>query len=281
MAIRRSKLEVRLLDIRQDPDVVEFVLTAIYTAAQALNPDLVPTDCPVTVPYALIAAIGNIPRIRTLIQSGSLYRNIQALGPKSERLLCWASAQYRGFLFSVPSGPHHIPGLPIGTKQFTLADAGHVLERKFKAEEAQNHKKVYFHGTSFDRFYAILTNGLRVLSHDQWLQRHGAIHGSGIYLTNSPSEALNYAQKPRIKVPERSRDMLWYNHRILLCLESATTFKSVASPRNGVNYFVTTDESSVILRYIFLLPPGQSILVNEQSIVARILSSVLSLRGNR
>ncbi len=50
-----------------------------------------------------------------------------------------------------------------------------------------------YHGSSFENFYSILQHGLKPLS-DTAYQRTGAMYGSGIYLSTSPSVARSFAK---------------------------------------------------------------------------------------
>ena len=266
MAVRLSDLEVRLMEIRPDPNVVELLLTAAYAAAQANNKALLPS-CPITNTNRFFAALGKIPSINYFRASRNIYDDIHALGIEAERLLCWASSQYRGFLLSVPQGPFHVAGLPPNTEQFLLADAGPSLERAFEARRRsytpqQPCDVVYFHGTTLDRLYAILTQGLRVLSQDSSLRSNGASYGSGIYLTDSIAVALSYAGNPRVSVTTRTRNMLFYSYKVLLCVELGTDVSPATSWSSG-KIFVLPDEKAVILRYVFLIPREAGAVTGE------------------
>ena len=186
---------------------------------------------------------------------------------------------------SVPSGPFYVSGLPSGTTQFLLADAGPQLESKFEAVRSRGgasrpQNTVYFHGTMLDRLYAILTQGLRVLSSDPTMQSNGASYGNGIYLTDAPSVALSYAAPPKVKVARRARNMLYYRCGVLLCCELACQLTPKTSFGSG-NVYVVEDKNCLILRYVLLLPQGSHGVANEDALKRELAQKFVALREQR
>ena len=280
--VRLSMLDVRLMEVRQDPSVAELLLTAVYAAAQADNKKLLPSS-PFGQSYSALAAFSSLSSINALSSTRDISHSIS--NPDAERLLCYACSQYRGFLMSVPSGPYHISGLPSGTIQFLLADAGPQLESKFEAVKSRGgasrpHNTVYFHGTTLDRLYAILAQGLRVLSSDPTMQSNGASYGNGIYLTDAPSVALSYAASPKVKLTHRTRDMLFYRCRVLLCCELACQLTPKTNWGSG-NVYVVEDKNCLILRYVFLLPQGSKGVANEDQLKRELAGKFGALRNEK
>src|SRR5436853_5323009 len=80
-----------------------------------------------------------------------------------------------------------------GVRQFVLINAAPEHEKEYSVHtEGQALCHVVFHGTSMDRLYAILREGLKVASGGP-LQRHGAALGKGIYVSDEPNTALGFA----------------------------------------------------------------------------------------
>ena len=278
--VRRSNLGVRLMEIPQDPNVAELLLTAVYAAAQADNNKLLPSS-PFHRSSDALTAFSYIPPLYTLSSADDF--SISISNSDAERLLCYACSQYRGFLMSVPSGPYNVSGLPHGTAQFLLADAGPELEAKFESIRARSgatppQNNVYFHGTRLDRLYAILTQGLRVLSTDTTLRSNGASYGNGIYLTDAPGVALGYAARPEVRNAHRTRNMLFHQCNVLLCCELAC---SVAPVYGNGNIYVVPDESWLVLRYVFLLPPGSAAVANENQLRLELAGKFRALSNER
>jgi hypothetical protein len=165
-AWRQAPLDLRLTDIVDDPDAVDALLTLIYgTTMQGTFANFLPR-LPMTTVLALINAFTPIPALATLKTAPSLSKSIQALGTPTEQLLCWTLHEFRGYLVSA-TGQFKIPNMP-GIYQFLLADAHPEGGSAFT--QAGKKGKVVFHGTSIDRVYQILCQGLQNLSNTS-LQR--------------------------------------------------------------------------------------------------------------
>lgn len=102
--------------------------------------------------------------------------------------LSWACTSYRGFL-TFATGVLKIPSMP-SAHQFVLANT-FDKEKKFAAHGTQKPGRVVFHGTSLDRVYVILCEGLKIC--DGQLQKHGAAHGQGICTAADHSVSLGYS----------------------------------------------------------------------------------------
>ena len=162
--------------------------------------------------------------------------------------LAWACTKYGGFL-ATASGQLRIPVFA-SDHQYLLANSSAALEKAFAEEyrKAQSKSTVLFHGTSLDRLYPILSEGLRICSGTS-LQRHGALHGDGIYMAEEPETSWGYSRD----APSIS-GLKWTNlkaMRVLLGCEYA----GVSTARyQGIH--VVSDPKKLIVRYIFLMPPN-------------------------
>ena len=162
--------------------------------------------------------------------------------------LAWACTKYSGFL-TTASGQLRIPDFP-SDHQYLLANSSAALEKAFADEstKAQFKSTVLFHGTSLDRLYPILSEGLRICSGTS-LQYHGAVHGNGIYMAEEPKTSWDYSRD----APSIS-GLKWTNlkaMRVLLGCE----FAGVSVARHpGIH--VISDPRRLIVRYVFLMPPN-------------------------
>lgn len=104
-SFEKSCLDVRVSDIRQDPAVVDLLLTSIYATASSGSLTLVP-DCPIKAAGIAKEILNSLPGIANLQETDSLEAivsslgNIQGSGNRTSQLLSWACRSYGGFLTS-------------------------------------------------------------------------------------------------------------------------------------------------------------------------------------
>jgi hypothetical protein len=235
----RACLDVRLTDIRVDPNTVDMLLLGIHAATVANRMDLLP-GCPIKATHTISAVLDALPALSTFKTANNISTALRASHSSAEQLLTWVLSSYRGYLAST-SGILKIPGMP-GAHQFILANAAPELEAAFAAKVGRNGTtKVLFHGTSLDRLPGILSQGLRIGS-GSTLQRNGAAHGNGIYMADDPSTSFSYS-------PTQAgwRNSAFHNHRVLLGCELAGN-GNVVSP--GIH--VIKDPGTLMVRYVFL-----------------------------
>jgi Poly(ADP-ribose) polymerase catalytic domain len=276
VTLRRSDLEVRLADLRHDPAVVDLLLAIAFAAAASgdfglgsrKQLDLLP-GCPISNASSLIQTLNNLPAVATFRATTDLSASIRQLGASTEELLSWACTNYRGFLASA-TGMLKIPSMP-GIYQFVLADATPERENDFATQAVgQQPKRVVFHGTSLDRLYAIIRQGLIICSGGP-LQRHGAALGHGIYTTDEPVDAWSYTS-----VGTGWPASIFHNVRVLLGCELTGATNTLATA--GVTH-LTLDPSRLMVRYIFLCPANSSPPVAAHIAPAMLSAFALLRRG--
>lgn len=154
---RRADLSVRASDMVVDPPVTEFLLTIAHSAAMTSSGDMnLLLDCPLA-QNEVVDALEKLPALPS-IQASTLATQVSNSGPNSELLLSWVSTSYRGFLVSATESLR-IPSLP-GVHQFLLANASPEKERSFATHAPQTSTTILFHGTSIDRLWRIISEGL-------------------------------------------------------------------------------------------------------------------------
>jgi len=258
-----APLEVRLAEIRHDPAAMDLLLTMVHYAALSRNIALLP-NCAFTDTQHILQALAKVPAVSTLTNAADLGSAVRKLGTQTEKLLLWTCLNYRGFLVSA-TGKMRIPGMPINTHQFLMASAAPELESAFAAKMGTLPTRVLWHGTSMERLYAIMCEGLKICSNTP-LQLHGAASGSGIYTAEEPVTSWGYATHPG---PNWARSS-FSSVRVLLGLEAA-------GPAVGKGVHVVRDASTLMVRYVFLVPINGTIPA-AATVAPAMLSAYNSLR---
>ncbi|MCJ1411062.1 hypothetical protein MMC19_005150 [Ptychographa xylographoides] len=274
-----TTIDIRLADIRHDPAAMDLLLLAVDAVVLTGKLDLLP-GCPIPGKSKIEKQLCSMPTVSKLQHTPDLDAAFSKADFVGETLLTWICNSYRGFVASA-SGPLKIPSLP-GAHQFLLANAGPDLESAFAAQVAMTAAppRALFHGTSLDRLYAILAQGLRVCSGTA-LQRHGAAHGAGIYMAAEPATAWSYATSVSAASAGASASSTGWknsamkkNARVLLGCE----FAGSASTSSSSGIHVVTNPSQLMVRYIFLMPPGTATPLAAH-ITPAMLSVFASLRS--
>lgn len=258
-------LDVRIPEIRTDLFAVDAMLMAVYSAAMSNRSELL-AGCPLRGSENIKAILNALPSLTVISHAVNISSVLQTYHRDAEKLISWAVVHHRGYI-ATATGICKVPTLT-NVHQFVLANASPKLESDFvsKLPSPSSKSTVLFHGTTFDRLPAILSQGLKVCSGTA-LQRTGAAHGKGIYLAEDPATSLTYAPTT----------MSWKNSglantRLLLACEVAGSGRNVSS-----TIHVITDEKSVMVRYLFFLPVTVTApLANH--IVPAIASGMAALR---
>jgi hypothetical protein len=265
----QSSFGVRLFDIQQDPLSVELLLTAVLEAAASGMLELLP-GCPFKSLATIPTLLGQIPSMASFAAVENVQEYVSALGPEIEKLLIWVCTGYRGCLVSAPE-LMKVPGMPPGTHQFVLANATPEHESTFASHVSQiapRTPRIVFHGTSADRLFAILHQGLQILSGTR-LQRSGAAWGPGIYVTDGPIAALAYAWRTINKTWKSSK---FLGSRILLGCE-------LAGPIEVGSAIVVRNPAMLMVRYVFLIPENSIAPPLAKDVVPTIALTCNSLRA--
>jgi hypothetical protein len=258
---------LRLSDAWQDPAVACLLLAMVYASAKSGNLALLP-GCPYPNAITITKLLDGLPPTSGFSVE-KLTLTFKLLDSPTVDLLSWTCCSYRGFLVSA-TGQLRVPNLPAGTHQFVLADAAPELEKAFAARRAkpnQSSSRILFHGTSLDRLYPILCQGLRVCSGTP-LARHGAARGNGIYMADEPSTSWHYAASNTALDWGKS---IYKNTRVLLGCE----FVGTSQGSGGIH--VISDPSTLMVRYLFLFPAGSAAPLAAHMTPAMI-SGIASLR---
>jgi hypothetical protein len=238
-------LDVRIPEIRSDLYVVDLMLMSVHAAAMSGRTEFLPA-CPIRNFETVKAILNSLPSLSLIRDAVNISAVLASYHKDAETLISWACVHHRGYI-ATATGLCKIPTMPRGTHQFVLANSSPKQETDFVSKITRSTKtNVLFHGTTFDRLPAILAQGLRVCSGTS-LQRTGAAHGKGIYMAEEPATSLIYS------APCTSwRNSGLANMRLLLGCEVISGGGGIRVGSSSVVH-VVTDESTVIVRYLFLL----------------------------
>ena len=285
---------ILLVDIWQDSPVVDLLVSGTFaTASMGGKLELLSPSLQFPPSYSVVNALNDLPavdRLANMLQVLSDAYGAKFNLTRALHCLCshWTEAQhladgllgicniYSGFLVSA-RGTCRIPNF--GNKQFLLADASPDLEHSFSQhvhlQPSVSGCNILFHGTSLDRLYPILTQGLRVQSGTP-NQRHGAHYGAGVYLSDEPGTAWSYANP----TPERN---MWRNSsfkgstKVLLACELAGALPT--SSWTGI--YVVQDTTRLAVRYIFLaeddaiMPMAKDVRIPLESVLNSMRNKTL------
>ena len=109
------------------------------------------------------------------------------------------------------------------------------IEESFNKEIKKYGSLFLFHGSSFENWYSIMRNGLKICSNTK-LMTAGAAYGTGIYLSNDINLSLSYAGGQQ-------------------CIFGVYEVLNIdAKLHHSGTIFVAKDEKMLLLRYLFVPP---------------------------
>lgn len=264
---------LRVEMVRHDQRVMDLLLTAVYAVAQSRNLELLPT-LPATWNDGtkLLGILNALPSTEILAKAADMHMSLRLVGKYADVLVSWLCNAPRNYIISA-TGHWRIPNMP-GIHQFLVVDNPPEIEAAFAKHNHLQPRMVLFHGTSMDRLYAILAQGLKVLSNTP-LMKHGAASGPGIYFSSETQLPASYAAA----APRGLAQSAFFQSRkdfdgpqVLLGCEHA-------GPATKGGVFVVTDPTKVVVRYIFLVPRGVAFPM-AKDIVAPMVSTFYSLRAS-
>ena len=171
---------------------------------------------------------------------------IKKLGQKTVDLLRWILLSNRSHIITLPNALK-LREIPQQSIQFLSLISTPEAEKDFMALEKKYRSMYLWHGSSGDRWYSILRNGLKIGTGTN-LQQNGHAFGKGIYFARDSSVSCGYV-KPAIN--QYTNSCLPKNFS-LLSLCSIAKVKSLKT--HGWAYTIT-DESAVVVRFLFTVPP--------------------------
>ncbi|EPE07986.1 uba ts-n domain containing protein [Ophiostoma piceae UAMH 11346] len=262
--LSESSLLVQAYGLLVDGPVLDFLLGCVYSAARdSSGLQLLGSDCPydkakmctVLDTFPALPADDNttpfdlLNKIRTA--SSILVR-------EREQVLAWMSKWFRGCMLSAPPGKRL--SIMSDVEQFLLYNSTPECEKAFydtvQASGSRSVAKtgnVVFHGSPPARMWKVLTEGLRNMSNTRYMA-HGAVNGPGIYLADEPVTSFNYSgqfNNTWSKSAYRGKKVLM-GCELLEQNPNAPLPAGAKKPPAGTH--IVTDESRVLVRYVFICP---------------------------
>uniref|UniRef100_A0A8L0DLW2 Poly [ADP-ribose] polymerase n=1 Tax=Oncorhynchus mykiss TaxID=8022 RepID=A0A8L0DLW2_ONCMY len=140
----------------------------------------------------VMRALDSLTSIREMSQAPYLEikRQMDKHDPLAHPLLTWVICSNRSHIVKLPVTRQlkfmHTP------HQFLLLSSPPAKESNFRAAKNLFGSTFAFHGSHIENWHSILRNGLVVASNTR-LQLHGAIYGSGIYISPMSSISFGYS----------------------------------------------------------------------------------------
>ncbi|XP_027524356.1 poly [ADP-ribose] polymerase 8-like isoform X1 [Corapipo altera] len=253
----------------------------IATGAQKKNYDRV------------MKALDSITSIREMTQAPYLEikKQMDKQDPLAHPLLQWVISSNRSHIVKLPVNRQlkfmHTP------HQFLLLSSPPAKESNFRAAKNLYGSTFAFHGSHIENWHSILRNGLVVASNTR-LQLHGAMFGSGIYLSPLSSISFGYSgmnkkqQKVSAKdepasgskgsntsqLQKKGQQSQFLQSRNLKCIALCEVITSSNLHKHG-EIWVVPNTDHVCTRFFFVYEDGQvgdtSINTQEPSIHKEIL----------
>uniref|UniRef100_A0AAY4BNI9 Poly [ADP-ribose] polymerase n=1 Tax=Denticeps clupeoides TaxID=299321 RepID=A0AAY4BNI9_9TELE len=228
----------------------------------------------------VMRALNSLTSIREMSQASYLEikRQMDKHDPLAHPLLQWIISSNRSHIVKLPVTRQlkfmHTP------HQFLLLSSPPAKESNFRAAKKHFSSTFAFHGSHIENWHSILRNGLVVASNTR-LQLHGAIYGSGIYLSPLSSISFGYSgmNKKQQKVTSKDEKKLHHQPQFLQsknlkCIALCEVITSPDLHKHG-DIWVVPNTDHVCTRFFFVYEDGQvgdtSINTQDPSIHREIL----------
>uniref|UniRef100_G3ULJ8 Poly [ADP-ribose] polymerase n=1 Tax=Loxodonta africana TaxID=9785 RepID=G3ULJ8_LOXAF len=146
----------------------------------------------------VMKALDSITSIREMTQAPYLEikKQMDKQDPLAHPLLQWVISSNRSHIVKLPVNRKQQLKFMHTPHQFLLLSSPPAKESNFRAAKKLFGSTFAFHGSHIENWHSILRNGLVVASNTR-LQLHGAMYGSGIYLSPMSSISFGYSGKTK------------------------------------------------------------------------------------
>uniref|UniRef100_A0A663F521 Poly [ADP-ribose] polymerase n=1 Tax=Aquila chrysaetos chrysaetos TaxID=223781 RepID=A0A663F521_AQUCH len=235
----------------------------------------------------VMKALDSITSIREMTQAPYLEikKQMDKQDPLAHPLLQWVISSNRSHIVKLPVNRQlkfmHTP------HQFLLLSSPPAKESNFRAAKNLYGSTFAFHGSHIENWHSILRNGLVVASNTR-LQLHGAMFGSGIYLSPLSSISFGYSVFYSVcltalikfsyvftsQSQKKGQQSQFLQSRNLKCIALCEVITSSDLHKHG-EIWVVPNTDHVCTRFFFVYEDGQvgdtSINTQEPSIHKEIL----------
>uniref|UniRef100_A0A8L0DJW4 Poly [ADP-ribose] polymerase n=1 Tax=Oncorhynchus mykiss TaxID=8022 RepID=A0A8L0DJW4_ONCMY len=235
----------------------------------------------------VMRALDSLTSIREMSQAPYLEvkRQMDKHDPLAHPLLQWVISSNRSHIVKLPVTRQlkfmHTP------HQFLLLNSPPAKESNFRAAKNLFGSTFAFHGSHIENWHSILRNGLVVASNTR-LQLHGAIYGSGIYLSPMSSISFGYSgilslgwsNSIRSGSTKKGQQPQFLQSRNLKCIALCEVITSPDLHKHG-DIWVVPNTDHVCTRFFFVYEDGQvgDTSINTQD--AGIHREILRVIGNQ
>ncbi|KAM6157164.1 protein mono-ADP-ribosyltransferase PARP8 isoform 2-T2 [Erethizon dorsatum] len=258
----------------------------IATGAQKKNYDRV------------MKALDSITSIREMTQAPYLEikKQMDKQDPLAHPLLQWVISSNRSHIVKLPVNRQlkfmHTP------HQFLLLSSPPAKESNFRAAKKLFGSTFAFHGSHIENWHSILRNGLVVASNTR-LQLHGAMYGSGIYLSPVSSISFGYSgmnKKQKVSAKDepasssksssasqsqkKGQQSQFLQSRNLKCIALCEVITSPDLHKHG-EIWVVPNTDHVCTRFFFVYEDGQVGDANINTQEGGIHKEILRVIGNQ
>ncbi|XP_066887064.1 protein mono-ADP-ribosyltransferase PARP8 isoform X2 [Kogia breviceps] len=216
--------------------------------------------------------------------------------PLAHPLLQWVISSNRSHIVKLPVNRQlkfmHTP------HQFLLLSSPPAKESNFRAAKKLFGSTFAFHGSHIENWHSILRNGLVVASNTR-LQLHGAMYGSGIYLSPMSSISFGYSgmnKKQKVSAKDeptsssknsntsqsqkKGQQSQFLQSRNLKCIALCEVITSPDLHKHG-EIWVVPNTDHVCTRFFFVYEDGQVGDTNINTQEGGIHKEILRVIGNQ
>uniref|UniRef100_A0A8C7STX5 Poly [ADP-ribose] polymerase n=1 Tax=Oncorhynchus mykiss TaxID=8022 RepID=A0A8C7STX5_ONCMY len=241
----------------------------------------------------VMRALDSLTSIREMSQAPYLEikRQMDKHDPLAHPLLTWVICSNRSHIVKLPVTRQlkfmHTP------HQFLLLSSPPAKESNFRAAKNLFGSTFAFHGSHIENWHSILRNGLVVASNTR-LQLHGAIYGSGIYISPMSSISFGYSGTQKtyrnfvihfnscvlLQSTKKGQQPQFLQSRNLKCIALCEVITSPDLHKHG-DIWVVPNTDHVCTRFFFVYEDGQvgDTSINTQD--AGIHREILRVIGNQ
>ncbi|XP_038621704.1 protein mono-ADP-ribosyltransferase PARP8 isoform X1 [Tachyglossus aculeatus] len=247
----------------------------------------------------VMKALDSITSIREMTQAPYLEikKQMDKQDPLAHPLLQWVISSNRSHIVKLPV--HRQLKFMHTPHQFLLLSSPPAKESNFRAAKKLFGSTFAFHGSHIENWHSILRNGLVVASNTR-LQLHGAMYGSGIYLSPLSSISFGYSgmnkkqQKVSAKdepasnskggnalqLQKKGQQSQFLQSRNLKCIALCEVITSQDLHKHG-EIWVVPNTDHVCTRFFFVYEDGQVGDANINTQEGSIHKEILRVIGNQ
>lgn len=260
-------LRARLSHLLSDTKVLDLLLCCIYTAVkgQEAHRDKYGTDssllvdCPLPLDE-IQPTIDSFPKLSSDLGMQQMVNSSGNRGSFRRQLLSWLTLRFRGCIVSLTRNAAFLMqgrGLD-GSHQFMVLNSRLERQQAFMEEASKigGVGSVAFHGVKAPRAFNIITDALRNMISEPY-----AVIEPGIFYSDNPAYSLSYTQTDIALMTWKQSQFSGRDWSVLFGLEVALP----QIPFRG-NEHSTLSESTLMIRYIFLVPSSNDSIYNDYSL---------------